>query len=423
MSAHQEKRADLGKMKNLATGLLVVVAVVYLVARQQGWHWVAAFAEAATIGALADWFAVVALFRHPLGLPIPHTAILPRNKARLADNLAEFIRDKFLDTRSLVGRVRDLNPAARLAVWLQQPANSTFVAGQAAGVLAESVDFLKDPRVQRVMVRGLRRRLASVDLSTGMGRLLDTLTEQGRHQALLDEGLKRLSGWLSDEGVQTSFAGMIVDVAQREYPAVVATMGLVGIDPNELGERIARGIVGGVNGLLAEVAADRDHPRRAAFDSLVAEYVERLKHDPAFRERVEAARLDLFASPELAGYLAGLWQDLEDWLCWDLARPHSRLKASMARALEALGRSLAENKAFGESLNEHLEQAVERFAPELREAMTGHVANTVRAWKDEDLVREVELSVGRDLQFIRLNGTLVGGLIGLALYAITQALG
>jgi len=418
--ADPDKISSLARIKALATAVLVAVAVLLVLARSQGWNWIGAFAEAALIGALADWFAVVALFRHPLGLPIPHTAILPRSKARLADNLAAFIRDRFLDTGSLVARLRAAAPADRLAAWLRQPANADLLAGRLVVVFAESVDFMDDPRVRRLFLHALRRRAGSLDMADGIGRLLDAMTEHGRHQALLDEGLQRLYAWLDEPGVRQGFAGMIVDVAGREYPKVVATLGLVGINPVELGERVSAGIIAGVHGLLQEIAQDPAHPRRQAFDALVADYIGRLAEDAGFRARVDQAKRDFLAHPAVGIYLRELWEDLRAWMSRDMQRPDSRLRRQLASAAMALGASLSDNTALRESFNEHLERTVESLAPELRDSLAGHIAATVKAWNDEDLVREIEVSVGRDLQFIRLNGTFVGGLIGVGLYALNH---
>ncbi len=417
-----DKAASLKRMKTLATALLVVVTLLFVVARREGWPWLAAFAEAAMIGALADWFAVVALFRHPLGLPIPHTAILPRNKARLADNLARFIRDRFLDTASLVARLRAADPASRIGVWLQQPDNARALSDRLGVILVQSLDFMDDRRVRRLLVHALRKRAAGLDLAGAVGRILDALTENRRHQGLLDEGIRKLAAWLDEPGVQAAFAGMIVDVASKEYPKVVAMLGLVGMNPTELGDKVSVGIVHGVNGLLDEIAADPHHPRRQAFDELVEGYIERLKNDEALRDKIDAMKRDFLAHPGIAKYVDGLWDDLRGWLASDMARPDSRIRARLASAATAIGASLAANSALRDSLNEHIERTVEGLAPQLRDGLSEHIAGTVRAWRDEDLVREIEHSVGRDLQFIRLNGTLVGGLIGLALYALTHIL-
>ncbi len=260
------------------------------------------------------------------------------------------------------------------------------------------------------------------DLAGAVGRILDALTENRRHQGLLDEGIRKLAAWLDEPGVQAAFAGMIVDVASKEYPKVVAMLGLVGMNPAELGDKVSVGIVHGVNGLLDEIAADPRHPRRQAFDELVEGYIERLKSDAALRDKIEEMKRGFLAHPGIAKYVDGLWDDLRGWLASDMAGPDSRVRAKLASAASAIGASLAANPALRDSVNEHIERTVEGLAPQLRDGLSEHIAGTVRAWRDEDLVREIEHSVGRDLQFIRLNGTLVGGLIGLALYALTHLL-
>ncbi|WP_251199528.1 DUF445 domain-containing protein [Aromatoleum aromaticum] len=416
------KARQLAKMKRLAAALLVAVTALFVVARlQQGagiWAWVAAFAEAAMIGALADWFAVVALFRHPLGLPIPHTAIIPANKERLGENLAAFVRDKFLATDTLVHKLRAFGPAERLAGWLRQRDNTEIVAGKLAGVLAGWLDFIDDERVRSLLAARIGERLRAIDVSEVAGQILDTLTIDARHQELLDATLKRLARWLDDPQVQIAFAAMIIEIAGKEYPKALKTVGLV-TNTEEFSRRIAAGIVRGINGWLHDIGDDPQHPRRQAFDETVAEFIARMKNDADFKARVNAAKLEVLTHPVLARYLDGLWDELKAWLREDLHEPDSRLRQRISAAASAFGATLAENRALRDSLDGHLESAVVALADDLRDALSRHIASTIRSWKDEDLVRELELSVGRDLQFIRLNGTIVGGGIGLLLHGLT----
>jgi len=416
------KARQLAKMKRLAGALLLAVTALFVIARLQHgagvWSWIAAFAEAAMIGALADWFAVVALFRHPLGLPIPHTAIIPANKERVADNLAQFVRDKFLATDTLVQKLRAFSPADRLAGWLQQRDNAQIVAGKLAAALAGWLDFIDDERVRSLLAAGVRERLKGIDVSRIAGQVLDTLTVDNRHQELLDAGLRRLARWLDDADVQIAFATMIVEIAGKEYPKTLKAVGLV-TDTEEFSRKIAASIVKGINGWLHDIGDDPEHPRRRDFDETVAEFIARLKNDADFGARVNAAKLDILTHPVLAGYLNGLWDELKAWLHQDLDQPDSRLRQKLSDAASAFGTTLAENRALRDSLDDHLESAVVALADDLRDALSRHIASTVRSWKDADLVREVELSVGRDLQFIRLNGTVVGGGIGLLLHGLT----
>lgn len=421
-SAAALKARELAKMKRVALALLATVTLLFVLARLQHgagiWGWVAAFAEAAMIGALADWFAVVALFRHPLGLPIPHTAIIPANKDRIAGNLAAFIRDKFLATDTIVRKMRAFDPAGHLALWLQQPDNAALIAGKLASALAGWLDFIDDARVRRFLAAAIRGRLKEMDLSAMSGKILDALTADDRHQEVLDAALARLARWLDDPDVQAAFAAMIVEVAGKEYPKVLRTVGLV-TDTEEFSRRIAGSIVRGINGWLHDIGDDPQHPRRQAFDESVAEFIERLKMDADLAARIEAAKRDMLAHPAMAEYLNGLWDDMKSWLRSDLQRADSHLATRLRSAAMAFGATLASNPALHESLDDHLQSAVVALADDFRDGLADHIASTIRGWKDEDLVRELELSVGRDLQFIRVNGTLVGGAIGLLLHALT----
>jgi len=418
----ETKARQLAKMKRLAVALLVAVTALFVVARLQHgagiWGWIAAFAEAAMIGALADWFAVVALFRHPLGLPIPHTAIIPANKERFAGNLAEFVRDKFLATDTLVQKLRAFGPADRLGDWLQRPDNAHIVGEKLAAALAGWLDFIDDERVRSLLAASVRERLKEIDVSRVAGKVLDTLTVDDRHQELLDAGLRRLARWLDAPEVQTAFAAMIIEIAGKEYPKTLKAVGLV-TDTEEFARRIAASIVQGINGWLHDIGDDPQHPRRRAFDETVAEFIARLKDDAGFVARVNAAKLEVLTHPVLAGYLNGLWDELKAWLREDLHRSDSLLRQRIGAAASAFGTTLAENRALRASFEDHIESAVVALADDFRDALSRHIAATIRSWKDEDLVREVELSVGRDLQFIRLNGTVVGGGIGLLLHGLT----
>jgi uncharacterized membrane-anchored protein YjiN (DUF445 family) len=417
------KARQLARMKRLATGLLVIVTLLFIIARSQHgaglWGWVGAFAEAAMIGALADWFAVTALFKQPLGLPIPHTAIIPRNKDRLADSLGAFVRDKFLATDTLAHKLRACNPADRLAAWLQQPANAEVVGDKLVTLLAGVLDFVDDERVRNLLGDAIRQRLQKLDLSHAAGQILDALAEDRRHQDLLDAGLQKLALWLDDAEVQKSFAAMIVEVAGKEYPALLKAVGLF-TDTDEFSQKVAVSIVHGIDRWLHDIGDDPNHPRRHAFDDTVAEFIHRLQSDATFQARINATKEELLAHPALAERLHGLWDELKSWLHQDLQRPDSHLRQRIKDTAAALGDTLASNQALRDSLDEHLDSALRALAGDLRDSLSRHISTTMRAWKDEDLVRELELSVGRDLQFIRLNGTVVGGLVGLAIYAGTQ---
>jgi uncharacterized membrane-anchored protein YjiN (DUF445 family) len=420
-----DKTRHLRQMKLFNTGLLVAATLLFLVARLQPaggvWSWVAAFAEAAMIGALADWFAVVALFRHPLGLPIPHTAIIPRNKARIADNLAVFIRDKFLATETLVAKLRGFDPAHKLAAWLSQRENADLLAGRLVDIFINGLDFIDDIRVQAVLRETLHQRLQQADLGKAIGQLLAMLTQGQRHQALLNSMLARLAALLDDPETQQSLANVIIEISGREYPNLLKMVGMVA-DTEEFSLKIAHSLVGSINRWLHDISDDPNHPRRQQFDSVVDDFLANMQHDPAYRQKIEQWKQQLLAAPVVADYLGGLWLQLKDWLRQDLRNDDSRLRQKLTAGASHLGQWLSANPPVRDSINDHIAGAARGWALELRETISSHIASTVRQWENSELVRELELSVGSDLQFIRVNGTLVGGLIGILLHALALVL-
>lgn len=410
----------LKKMKALATALLVAVIVLLIYSKRQhdagAWGWVSAFAEAAMVGALADWFAVVALFRRPLGLPIPHTAILPRNKARVADALAAFVRDKFLGTDALLAKLPSIDPAKRLAVWASEPINARLLADRLADASTEMLRFVDDTRVKNVLYHALSRRLEGLDLGLVIGKLLDILTEDNRHQLLLNEGIRRTSEWLDKPEIQQLFADKIMLVAGTEYPKMVGALGFIGINPDELGLKLAVALVRGFNRWLHDIGDDPEHERRRAFDATVASFITRLKSDPEFREKIDTAKRELLAHPAARDYVSGIWDSLRARLEADLARPDSTLRARLAEAIARFGQRVMTSPALTDSINAHFGQAIRSLAPSIRDTIAVHIAETVRQWDDEAIANEVEASVGSDLQYIRINGTVVGGLVGVGIH-------
>ncbi|MDR5797744.1 DUF445 domain-containing protein [Caballeronia sp. LZ008] len=423
----QDKAVALRRMKWFAAGLLVAAGALFALAKSQhdagAWAWVSSFAEAAMVGALADWFAVVALFRHPLGVPIPHTAILPANKARVADNLAVFVRDRFLGTDALVARVNAFDPASRLSMWLAEPANAELLGKKAVGAVGQLLSFVDDARVKSMLYETLRRRAESFDLASATGSVLSTLISDRRHQLLLDEGLKQLAGWLDKPEVQEMLATRIVAVAGEEYPKLVGMLGFVGLNAEDLGNKFAAGLVRGANQWLHDVSSDPEHERRKAFDAAVERFVERLKTDPAFKARIDEHKREWLERPELRTYVNGLWDEFIAWLDADIKRPDSALHAKVVAMAGGFAEALGSDPALRESINEHMRDALKALAPELRDGIAKHIAATVKQWDDATLVRDVELNIGRDLQFIRVNGTLVGGAVGILIHAVSAVLG
>ncbi|KAF1046607.1 DUF445 domain-containing protein [Xylophilus sp.] len=405
-------------MKRIALALLAAAALLYATAaalepHHPAWGYAAAFAEAAMVGALADWFAVVALFRHPMGLPIPHTAIIARNKARLGANLADFLCDHFLRTPLLLAKLAQWSVGRRVADWLRTPANAERLAGHAVAAARHALGAFDDARVRDFLGRSAGAALSRIDLGAAAGQLLEALTADGRHQALLDDVLDQLGRLLQGDDVQAR----ITEAIAREIRA----LRYVALD--QVAARAAtRKVVAALARTLGETAADARHPLRQRFDQALHDFATRLRDDPALRERAQALRDAWLAQPALAGYLHGLWDELLGWLHADLARPDSAIARRIAALGAGLGQRLADDAAMRGWIDEQLRTAAPRLIDRWREDIRGYVADRVAQWDTDELVDELERHIGRDLQFIRVNSTLVGGLAGLAIHALTQAL-
>ena len=405
-------------MKRVALGLLAGAALLYgvahaLEARHPAWGYVAAFAEAAMVGAIADWFAVVALFRHPLGLPIPHTAIIPANKDRIGTKLAGFILDNFLSTPQVLTKLREFDPAARLAQWLAVPAHGERLGEHAVAVVRYGLVAFDDERARAFLGRAAAAGLAQLDLSRLLGQALDAITAGNRHQALLDDVLAQVATVVEGEEVQAR----ITEAIARE----IKTLRYVGLD--QMAARVAtRKIVAAVAHTLAELAAEPAHPLRLRFDAFMDDFVVRLKHDPEFRERGEQIRAELQAHPAVGEYLHGLWGELLAWLDQDLRRSDSTIGRRIAALAASAGQRLQQDEPFRRWINEQITDAAPLAIARYREDIRRYIVERVGQWNAQEMTLELERHIGRDLQFIRINGTLVGGLVGLLIHTVTQLL-
>jgi uncharacterized membrane-anchored protein YjiN (DUF445 family) len=414
-----DKESELRASKRLALMFFIGAGVLFAVTLflPPSW-WVGllkAFAEAAMIGALADWFAVVALFKR---VPIPfvsrHTAIIPKNKEKIADNLAVFVRDKFLDTESVVSLIRRHDPAQKVADWLVRPDNAKVLGDYLVKLAAGVLDFIEDAPVQNFIRKAVHSLINSVDLSQSAGVIIESMTRNGRHQQLLDEGITQLATLLHNEETQAFIAQGIVDWLKEEYAVFekVLPSEMIGRKGADIAVRLAAGILAKVNG-------DPDHELRRNFDSFTHDFVERLKNDPEFHQKGEEIKQYLLGDDTLNTYLKSLWDDLKAWLKKDLHSDQSVLHQRVVATGSWIGRTLAEDARLRQSLNDHLEAAVRSAAPEFAQFLTRHIADTVKNWDSEEMSQQIELNIGKDLQYIRINGTVVGGLIGVVLYLVS----
>lgn len=404
-------------MRWFATTLLLLMAAMFLTARQLethhgGWGFLRAFAEAAMVGGLADWFAVTALFRHPLGLPIPHTAIIPENKDRIADSMAAFLRANFLTPPVVARRLRGLNAANAAGQYLAnpRPGESRLGAG-ASSLVADVLESLDQEKLGGMAKAALRSRIERLALAPLLGNLLKAMIAEGRHMPLIEALIRRSAEAL--EANEDLVRRMIHDKANT-------VMRWTGLD-----ERLANGILDGLYKLLAETVVIEDHPLRLKIEESLQTLADALVNDPAMHQRIDAMKRDVLANPAFAAWLDGLWERGRA----QLLRAVRSGGSAAGEGSDRIGASLAE---LGRALqhDERLQLLVNRFA---RRTLVGVatryggeivrlVSETVRRWDASTVTDRIEGAVGRDLQFIRINGTLVGGLVGVAIHAVDVAL-
>jgi uncharacterized membrane-anchored protein YjiN (DUF445 family) len=401
------------RMKWIATGLLVLAAIVYVVSEKLDYYYLSAFSEAAMVGALADWFAVVALFRRPLELPIPHTAIIPRNKGRIARGLSEFIQQNFLSSAAVVQRIAEFRPADTLCRWLLKAENVDTVAAYATRFVAYALTAVDDERVRRFLQRNVTGVLRNADVASAAAQILDILTENKRHHALLDAALNSLDDLLAKEETRRHIA---VEVG-KSAPLLKRISDWFQL---QLDERAALKIAEAAIGKVHEVREDRDHELRRRFDEFVARFIAKLKNDPSLREKAEAVRNEILENPALGDYIGGLWQEFRAWLGEDLQRASSVTRQRIGGMVRAFGERLEADREIRQWIDEQILIAIPPLVDEHRAKIGRFIEDQINDWQEKKLVDELERHIGPDLQYIRVNGTLVGGLAGLAIAALTQ---
>ena len=405
----------LRRMRLVATALLVAMAALYLVARALGDRhlvlgFVRAFAEAAMVGGLADWFAVTALFRHPLGLPIPHTAIVPRNKDRIGDTLAQFLRDNFLIPRVVARRMQRVDVAGAAGRWLASPkgASEGRLRRGASRLAADMLESLDQERLGGMVRTTLAQRLRSLKISPLLGNALSTAIADNRHVPLLDGIIKWAAKVLSaNEPV----------IRAMVHERAGSLMRWTGLD-----ETLANKIIAGLDGMIQDMASQPDHPLRAKAEEGLAQLAHDLQFDPAMRERVEGFKAEMLDNPALSDWWQGIWEQMRGAMLKIARDPDAMMAGRFGEALHQLGTTLQEDPELASTINRFARRAAVGAAADYGDAIVRLVSETVRGWDAQTITRRLENAVGRDLQYIRINGTLVGGLVGLVLHAVDVAL-
>jgi uncharacterized membrane-anchored protein YjiN (DUF445 family) len=407
----EERRIALRRMKRLATSLLLVAAAVFAVAfpLQDEIPWmgfVRAAAEGAMVGAIADWFAVTALFRHPLGLPIPHTAIIPHRKDEIGAALGAFIEDEFLSDAVVTGKLRSIGIAHRLGEWLREPENAERVTAEASvagrGVLA----LLADDDVANVIEQLARRHLLEPEWGPAIGRVGARLIAADQQRAAVDAMLEKAEDWLAAH--PEAFGSMVSVRLPKWLPGFVGGL----VDDRVYKEALA---------FARAVRDDPSHPLRLAIDRWLADLADDLQHDPAMIARVEQLKADLVDSPRLREFAGEVWNSLKTSLADSLEDPASELRAGVRSALVEVGARLATDRELAAKVDVWVTDAAAYVVGKYRHEIAGVITETVERWDPTETTDKLELQVGRDLQYIRINGTVVGALAGLAIHAIATA--
>jgi uncharacterized membrane-anchored protein YjiN (DUF445 family) len=405
-----EKKRALRRMKLVALSFLLGAGVVFLVMSlwpgEPAWTgYVKAAAEAGMVGALADWFAVTALFRHPLGIPIPHTAIIPTRKDALGDSLGEFVGANFLSEQVVRDRLRRVGIAARLGGWLSTPANAERVTAELATVVNGVVAVLRDEDVQAVLEQAVVKRIVGVPWGPPLGKLMAGAFADGTHHKLVDLMCERAYEYVKDN--HSTVLRVVSDRAPTWSPKFVDSM-------------VADKVYGEVLSFTWLVKTDPNHPMRLAIDKFLADFASDMQTDPATMARAEVVKQQVLEHPEVQNVIGSTWSTAKRLLLDAAEDPSSELRVRVREGLMALGRRLADDDAMREKADSWVEGAAAYVVLNYRDEITTLITDTVQRWDAEETSRKIELQVGRDLQFIRINGTVVGALAGLLIYTVAQ---
>jgi uncharacterized membrane-anchored protein YjiN (DUF445 family) len=400
-------------MKLRATGLLVAISIAFVLLTVLGddrgvTGYLAAAAAGGMVGGLADWFAVTALFRHPLGIPIPHTAVIVERKEQFGQTLGEFVQENFLSPDVIAERMQAAHVVDRTAAWMSEPENADRVAEQLANVAVGLTDAVRDEDVQGLLQEQIGRGVDALPLASLAGSAVRVMTAEGRADELLDAILRGVERTLEKNRL------VLHERFANETPWWL---------PGAVDDRIFDRLYDGVCNLLHAVNEDPNHELRLQFEQWLRDVADRLEHSPDLAARVEQLKRDVLDHPELRDWSSSLWLQLKETLRTQAAEPDSELRRRLAAAVVAGGRRLQEDPELAARLNQSIERAARYLAEHFQEELADLVSGTIARWDADETSRRLELLLGPDLQFIRINGTVVGALAAVVIHAIGEALG
>ncbi len=402
---------DAAHMKKMAAGLLIVMAALFVAAKlfehiHPSISFLKAFAEAGMVGGLADWFAVTALFRHPLGLPIPHTAIIPKNKDRIGDTLARFLQQNFLTPSVVARRMRRIDMAAAAGRFLADPnhAGGGRLRDGASRMLADILQSLNDERLGGMVKGAIADRLRDLDAAPLIGQALEAAMREGRHGPIIDGILIRTSGFLGEN--ETLIRGMVHERSN-------ALLRWTGLDEN-----VSNALINGLHKLIDDMASDPAHRLRIKVEMMLEDVAERLRNDPEMQSRVATVKAQIIENPAMQNWIGGLWDQGRQALLKAARDPNRAMAGKLGDMLKQLGTTLENDPQLRSAINRFARRATVGTTARYGDSIVKLVSETVRSWDANKITDRVENAVGRDLQYIRINGTLVGGLVGLILHSV-----
>ncbi|WOH64518.1 DUF445 domain-containing protein [Bradyrhizobium sp. BWA-3-5] len=409
------RAAELRRVKLLATSVLAATFVIFLAARallplHPVFGFIAAFAEAATIGGLADWYAVVALFKRPLGLPIPHTAIIQSNRHRIADKLGEFIEQHFLEAAPVEAKLRQIDFGAFIADWLRDRKRSEDLARFALRLLPEAVAATENSGLMTFVSRRITAQLMAIDLAPLAAGTLRNFVKEGRHQGLLNDLLRGVHETMTTAETMS----MIREKIRSELPTLLKLY--------RADKFLVNKIVASASAFFEEVRNDPAHPFRGEFDRMVLNFVDRLGTDPAYAERIAGLKRDLLARPELTSLARHIWENMRTFFERSASGETQVLQQYLVRVFMEAGEALAGDAELRAEINQGLVAVLRTVVAEQKSGVSTFISDQVKSWDMGQLISLIEINIGRDLQYIRFNGSLIGGLAGLALYTLEYLL-
>ncbi|WP_229864230.1 DUF445 domain-containing protein [Streptomyces djakartensis] len=413
--ADEEKQRGVRRMKLTATGLLLFVALVYVLAKwaqNSGagpWAgYVAAASEAGMVGALADWFAVTALFRHPLGIPIPHTAIIPTKKDQLGVSLGEFVGENFLSEDVVRQRLRAVGIGSRLGAWLAVPEHAGRVTAELSTALRGALTVLRDSDVQAVVGEAITRRANAQEIGPGIGKMLEKVVADGGHKRVVDLVVSRAHDWL---------------VLHREEVMGAVEGGAPGWTPKFVDKKVGERVYKELLRFTTEMRDMPAHPARGALDRFLTDFASDLQSDTDTRARVERLKGEVLGRGEVQDLIASAWTAVRSMIVAAAEDERSELRLRVRASLLSLGSRMAAERKVQDKVDQWVEDAAVYVVTTYRKEITSLITDTVASWDAEHTTKKIEANIGRDLQFIRINGTVVGSLAGLLIYTVTHAIG